>query len=430
MTQTASSIEQNASEVRLDGARGARASREIVLVGGCRTAFGSFGGSLKDFTATDLGVFAAKGALERSHLAPAEVEHVIFGNALQTSNDAIYLARHVGLRSGVPESAPAVTVNRLCGSGFEAIIQAARLLLTGEAEVVLAGGTESMSMAPHVIHGARWGLPLGKAPMTDLLWAALFDPYAGYSMAETAENLAEEYQLTREEVDSFAAESQRRAKEAIGDGRFKEEIVPIEIQEKKRTRIFDTDEHPRPDTTSEILAKLPPYFKKDGLVTAGNASGIVDGASAVIVTTRERAQRAGAEIQGVLVGWGLAGVQPRIMGIGPAPASRGALAATELNLDEVDLIEINEAFAPQTLAVVKELSVDRSRLNVNGGAIALGHPLAASGTRLTITVLNELNRRGGGLGLATACIGGGQGAAVIVRAEGNGQGPNAASTSG
>ncbi|MFN2433098.1 MAG: acetyl-CoA C-acyltransferase [Gemmatimonadota bacterium] len=403
-----------------NGSRGAAATREIVLVGGCRTPFGSFGGSLKDFTATDLGVFAAKAALERSHVDPAEVEHVIFGNALQTSNDAIYLARHVGLRSGVPQSAPAVTVNRLCGSGFESIIQAARLLLTGEAEVVLAGGAESMSQAPHVIHGARWGIPLGKAPMTDLLWAALFDPYAGFSMAETAENLAEQYALTREEVDDFAARSQRLAAEAIAGGRLRDEIVPIEVKERKKTRLLEADEHPRPETTPEVLAKLPPYFKKHGLVTAGNASGIVDGASAVIVTTRERARRAGAEIQGVLVGWGLAGVEPRIMGIGPAPASRGALQATNIELADVDLIEVNEAFAPQTVAVVRELGLDESRLNVNGGAIAIGHPLAATGTRLTVTLLNELNRRGGGIGLASACIGGGQGAAVLVRAERDG----------
>ena len=406
--------------IKRNGA-GLRASKEIVLVGGCRTAFGAFGGTLKDFTATDLGVFAARAALERSHIAPEEVGHVIFGNALQTSNDAIYLARHVGLRAGVPEGVPAVTVNRLCGSGFESIIQAARLILTGEAEAVLAGGAESMSQAPHVIHGARWGIPLGKSELTDLLWAALFDPYAGFSMAETAENLAQEYDLTREEVDRFAFESQRRTKAATEGGRFREEIVPIEIKERKGTRIFDADEHPRPDTTPEILAKLPSYFKKDGLVTAGNASGIVDGASALIVTTRERAEQAGAEIQGTLVGWGLAGVQPRIMGIGPAPASRHALAAVELELGQVDLVEVNEAFAPQTVAVMKELSLDPARLNVNGGAIAIGHPLAATGTRLTVTVLNELRRRGGGTGLATACIGGGQGAAVVVRAEANGR---------
>ncbi len=408
---------QSAKKARL----GLKAGKEIVLVGGCRTAFGAFGGSLKDFTATDLGVIAAKGALERSHIAPEEVEHVIFGNALQTSNDAIYLARHVGLRSGVPEGTPAVTVNRLCGSGFESMIQAGRLLLTGEAEVVLAGGTEAMSMAPHVIHGARWGIPLGKSELTDLLWAALFDPYAGYSMAETAENLADEYELTRDEVDRFAYESQRRAKEALDAGRFRDEIVGIEIKEKKGTRVFDTDEHPRPGTTPEILAKLAPYFKKDGLVTAGNASGIVDGASAVIVTTRERARQAGAGIQGTLVGWGFAGVKPRIMGIGPAPAVRNVLEAVGMGLDDVQLVEVNEAFAPQTVAVMKELQLDPARLNVNGGAIAIGHPLAATGTRLTVTLLNELNRRGGGMGLATACIGGGQGAAVVVKAEANGR---------
>ena len=414
-------MRREAEATQRNGRRGLKAHKEIVLVGGCRTPFGSFGGSLKDFTATDLGMIAAKAALERAHVAPGEVEHVIFGNALQTSNDAIYLARHVGLRAGVPEGVPAVTVNRLCGSGFESIIQGARLLLTGEAEVVLAGGAESMSMAPHVIHGARWGIPLGKGELTDLLWAALFDPYAGFSMAETAENLAGEYGLRREEVDQFAYHSQKRTKEAMEAGRLKEEIVPVEIKERKATRVLERDEHPRPDTTPEILAKLPPYFKKDGLVTAGNASGIVDGASAVIVTTRERAERAGAEIQGTLVGWGLAGVQPRIMGIGPAPATRNALEAVELELGDVDLIEVNEAFAPQTVAVMKELGIDGERLNVNGGAIAIGHPLAATGTRLTVTLLNELKRRGGGTGIASACIGGGQGATVVVKTEGDGR---------
>ncbi|MBA2564253.1 MAG: acetyl-CoA C-acetyltransferase [Gemmatimonadetes bacterium] len=420
----------SAAGLKRNGSRGLAATRDIVLVGGCRTAFGSFGGSLKDFTATDLGVFAATAAIERSRFAPDEVEHVIFGNALQTSNDAIYLARHVGLRSGVPQTSPAVTVNRLCGSGFESIIQAARLILTGEAEVVLAGGAESMSQAPHVIHGARWGIPLGKAPMSDLLWAALFDPYAGFSMAETAENLAEQYGLSRQEVDAFALNSQERARDAIRAGRLEEEIVPIELKERKGTRVFDADEHPRPETTLEILGKLSPYFKKDGVVTAGNASGIVDGASAVIVTTRERAERAGGDIQGALVGWGIAGVEPRIMGIGPAPASRKALEAVGIDLAAVDLVEVNEAFAPQTVAVMKELSLAPEKLNVNGGAIALGHPLAASGTRLTITLLNELRRRGGGTGLASACIGGGQGAAVVVRTEPNGAGGASTLTGG
>jgi acetyl-CoA acetyltransferase family protein len=387
---------------------------DIVLCAGVRTAFGAFGGALKDLSANDLGVVAAKAALDRSRFDPAEVDHVIFGNALQTSADAIYCARHVGLKAGLPETVPAVTVNRLCGSGFESIIQATRQILTGENEVVLAGGTESMSQAPHTLRGARWGIALGQSKMGDYLWEALYDPVAGYSMAETAENLAEKYGLSRAEVDDFAYQSQVRTQAARDAGRFADEIAPVELVVKKSHVVFDQDEHPRPTTTPEALAKLPAYFKKDGLVTAGNASGIVDGAAAVVVTTAARAKAAGAPVLGRLLGWGHAGCDPKIMGIGPAPATRTALSDVGLSLDELDLYEVNEAFAPQTVAVMKELGLEHQKLNVNGGAIAIGHPLAASGTRLTITLLYELQRRGGGRGFASACIGGGQGATVVV----------------
>ena len=389
---------------------------DIVLVAGVRTPFGAFGGALKDLSANDLGVVVARAALERSGFAPDDVDHVIFGNALQTSGDAIYCARHIGLKAGLPERTPAVTVNRLCGSGFESIIQATRQILLGESEVVLAGGTESMSQAPHTIRGARWGIPLGQSKMGDLLWESLYDPYAGFSMAETAENLAEKYGLTREEVDDYAFQSQMRTKAAQEAGKFGDEIVPVEIVTKKERKTFDTDEHPRPGTTPEILAKLPPYFKKDGLVTAGNASGIVDGAAAVIVTTRARAEAVGATILGRILGWGIAGCDPKIMGIGPAPSTRRALEDIGLTLDEMDLYEVNEAFAPQTVAVMKELGLDHEKLNVNGGAIAIGHPLAATGTRCTITLLYEMKRRGARLGFASACIGGGQGSTVVVEA--------------
>jgi acetyl-CoA acetyltransferase family protein len=299
---------------------------DIVLAAGVRTPFGTFGGALKGISANDLGVEAAKAAIDRSGFAAGDIDHVIFGNALQTSGDAIYCARHVGLKAGLPETTPAVTVNRLCGSGFESIIQAARQVATGESEVVLAGGAENMSQAPHTVRGARWGIPLGKSKLGDYLWESLYDPVAGYSMAETAENLAEKYGLSREEVDDFAYQSQVRTQEAQAAGRLADEIVPVEIMRKREPVAFDTDEHPRPNTTLEVLATLVPYFKKDGLVTAGNASGIVDGAAAVIVTTEERAERAGAPVLGRLLGWGIAGCDPKIMGIA-VRSERGVRAA-------------------------------------------------------------------------------------------------------
>lgn len=392
---------------------------DVVFLSGRRTPFGAFGGTLKDFTATDLGVHASQSALEAAGVSPDRVDQVVFGNALQTSSDAIYLARHVGLRSGVPQEAPALTLNRLCGSGFQAIASGAEQILLGEADVVLCGGTESMSQAPHVVRGARWGeLRLGEPGkyFEDLLWAALTDPQCGLSMAQTAEKLAEQYGVTRQEADEVALRSQQRAKQAWDEGRFEAEVAPIPVKTRKGEVQFNTDEHMRPDTTLEVLGSLRPYFKKDGLVTAGNASGIGDGAAAVVIASGAWAEQNGAKPIGRLVSWGIAGVDPSIMGIGPAPASRRALERAGLSLEQMDLVDINEAFAPQFAAVARELKLDHEKTNVNGGAIAITHPLAASGARITISLLHELRRRGGRYGLGAACIGGGQGMAVIVEA--------------
>jgi acetyl-CoA acyltransferase 2 len=397
-------------------------ARDIVFLAGARTGFGTFGGSLKDFSATDLGAIASKGALGRSRVEPKDVHHVVFGNVLQTSADAIYLARHIGLRTGLLLETPAVTVNRLCGSGFEAVAQAAQQILLGESEVVLAGGTESMSQAPHVVRGARWGLRLGPAaPLEDSLWEALRDPSCGLSMAETAENLATKYKISRQAVDCYAARSQTCAAAGWKDGAFTEEIVPIAIKNKKtgQTEEWATDEHMRPTTTPEGLAKLPPYFKKDGVVTAGNASGICDGAAALVLASSRFASERGLRPIGRLISWASAGVDPSIMGIGPVPASRKALSRAGLKLEDMDLVEVNEAFAAQYLAVEQELGLDRERTNLDGGAIAIGHPLGASGARITLHLLHALRRRGGRYGLGSACIGGGQGAAVVVEAFSN-----------
>jgi len=389
---------------------------DVVFLSGVRTGFGSFGGSLKDLSATDLGTVAARHAIQRAGIPPEAIGHTVFGNALQTSADAIYLARHVGLKAGLPIEVPAVTVNRLCGSGFEAIAQGAQLILLGEADAVLAGGAESMSQAPHVVRGARWGLRLGPAPLEDALWEALKDPQCGLSMAETAENLAERYRLTRAEVDEVAAGSQRRAKAAWDACVFQDEVVPVTLTRKGKDLEFRADEHMRPDTTREGLAALKPYFKKDGLVTAGNASGISDGAAATILASAAYATTHHLKPLGRLVAWAVAGVEPAYMGIGPAPAARKALEKAGMTLAQMDLVEVNEAFAAQYLAVERELGLDREKTNVDGGAIAIGHPLAASGTRITVHLLNALRRRGKRFGLGSACIGGGQGAAMIVEA--------------
>ena len=387
--------------------------KDLVIVAGKRTPMGDYGGALKDFTALELGAFAARAAIEQSGFKPADFNHAIFGNALQTSGDALYGARHVALRAGLPIEMPALTVNRLCGSGIQSIISAAQLIQLDEASVVLAGGMESMSQAPHVIRGARWGLRLGEGKMEDSLMVALHDTFCGFSMAATAENLARKYGVTREAQDEFALRSQRLAAAASQGGKFNAEIVPVEVKTRKGVENFSRDDHMRPDTTLEVLAKLKPAFSKDGFVTAGNASGIVDGGAAVVVTTADRAK---ARPLGRIVSWGIAGVPPDIMGIGPVPAIRMALEKAGLKLSNLDLIEVNEAFAAQYLAVEKELELDREKVNVNGGAIALGHPLGATGTRIVMTLLYELKRREKKYGVAAACIGGGQGIALVVEA--------------
>ncbi len=394
---------------------------DIVFTAAVRTGFGTFGGALRDLSATDLGVAAATAALGRAGLPLSMVDHAIIGNALQTSADAIYLARHVALRSGLAVETPAVTVNRLCGSGFEAVIQGAHRLLLDEATAVLAGGTESMSQAPHVMRGARWGIRYGQAPvLEDSLFQALHDSYGGCAMAKTAENLAAQQGISREACEAYSARSQQAAAAAWSSGVYTDEVIPVTVRDRRRRGevAFASDEHIRPDTTAESLARLPAIVHEGGTVTAGTASGINDGAAMLVLTTRAHAVAEGAPILGRLVSWGVAGVPPEIMGIGPVPAARQALARAGMTLDDIDLIEINEAFAAQYLAVEQELGLDRARTNIHGGAIAIGHPLAASGARITGHLLHALRARGGGIGLGAACIGGGQGIAVIVAVEG------------
>lgn len=390
--------------------------KEVVFLGGARTPMGEYSGVLKDMTANELGALAAAEALRRSGIEAGSIDHAVFGNALQTSRDAIYGARHVALRAGLPIETPALTVNRLCGSGIQSIVSAAQMIQLDEARTCLVGGMESMSQAPHVIWGARSGFKLGQGKLEDWLMVSLHDGFCGFAMAQTAENLARKYEITREEQDAFALRSQQLAAAAYAAGRIQEEIVPVEIKSRKGTSLFAEDDHMRPDTTLEILAKLPTAFSKDGFVTAGNASGIVDGAAALTVASETSAKELGRKPIGRIVSYATAGVEPSEMGIGPVPATRLALERAGLALSEIDLVEVNEAFAAQYLAVERELGLDRERVNVNGGAIALGHPLGASGTRLVLTLLHELRRRKAKYGLATACIGGGQGIAMIVEA--------------
>ncbi|HXL80289.1 MAG TPA: acetyl-CoA C-acetyltransferase [Pyrinomonadaceae bacterium] len=389
-------------------------STNVFILGGKRTPMGEYVGALKDISAIDLGATAAKAALETTGVSPEEIDHTVMGNALQTSGDAIYGARHVGLKAGVPFDRPALTVNRLCGSGIQAIVSGAQMIQLGEAQTALVGGMESMSQAPHVIRGARSGFALGEGKLEDSLMVALLDSYCNTPMAGTAENLARKFSISREEQDAYALRSQQEAKRASDGGYFADEIVPVEVKSRRSSFIFDHDDHMRPETTMEVLAKLRPAFAKDGFVTAGNASGIVDGAAALVICGEDYQKRADKKPMGRIVSWAYAGVEPEIMGIGPVPATRQALKKAGLELADIDLIEVNEAFAGQYLAVEKELGLDRSRTNVNGGAIALGHPLGATGTRLVLTLLHELQRRSGRYGLATACIGGGQGIAMIV----------------
>ncbi len=389
--------------------------QDIAIVNGARTPMGRYCGKLRDFTAMELAAVAAKEAIKRAGVDAKEFDHAVFGNAQQTSGDALYGARHVGLRAGLPIEVPALTVNRLCGSGMQAIVSAAQMMQLGEANTVLAGGMESMSMAPHVIRGMRWGVGLGEGKLEDSLMVALLDSYCGLYMAQTAEEYGNQQGITRQAMDEFSLRSQKLAGEAQKACRLKEEITPVPLRNRKGEptgELFEQDDHLRPETTMEGLAKLRPAFGKN--ITAGNASGIVDGAAAVVMMSLADAEKRGLKPMGRLVNWGIAGVDPKIMGQGPVPSTRAALKKAGLKLEDIDLIEVNEAFAAQYLAVEKELGLDRNKVNVNGGAIALGHPLGATGTRLVLTLLYELRRRKGKYGLATACIGGGQGIAVIV----------------
>lgn len=393
-------------------------SHDIYILGGARTPMTQHVGALKDFSAIELGAMAAKGALAKTAVQAAWIDHVIFGNVQQSSTDAHYGARHVGLRAGLPVEVPALTLNRLCGSGIQAVVSAAHHIVAGDSQLVLAGGMESMSQVPHVIRGLRSGLRLGQGKLEDWLWEGLNDPYAGCSMAITAENCAAKYGITREASDAYALRSQQRAHAGWTSGRLAEEVVPVEVKSRKGTTLIERDDHLRPETTLEGLAALPTVFKKDGVVTAGNASGIVDGAAALVVASGDAAKARGLRPLARIVSWAAVGVEPTLMGMGPAPAIREALRRAGLSIGQLDLVEINEAFAPQYLACEKELGLDPEKSNVNGGAIALGHPLGASGARLLLTLALELRRRKQTYGVASACIGGGQGIAMIIEAAG------------
>ena len=387
---------------------------DIFILGGARTPMADYTGKLKDLSAIELGAIAARAAMERTGVRPADVDHVVYGNVLQTSSDAVYGARHVGLKAGLPIEVPALTVNRLCGSGIQAAISGGQMIQLGEADVVLTGGMESMSQAPHVIRGLRSGLRLGQGALEDTLWSALLDTHCGCTMAVTAENCAAKYHVSREEQDAYAVRSQQLADKAWKEGRLNEEVVAVELKSRKGVELFAQDDHIRPESTMERLAKLPAAFSKNGCVTAGNASGIVDGGAALLLASAAGVKEHGLKPLARLTRWSYLGVDPTLMGMGPVPATRKVLEKAGLSLKDIDLIEVNEAFAAQYLSVEKELGLDRDRVNVNGGAIALGHPLGMTGTRLLLTLTLELRRRGLKRGLATACIGGGQGIAAIV----------------
>ncbi|MBK8178016.1 MAG: acetyl-CoA C-acetyltransferase [Planctomycetes bacterium] len=395
-------------------------AQEVVIVGGARTPMCEYVGTpgygkFKDLSAIDLAAHASKAALERAKVAASTVDHVVIGNALQTSLDAIYGARHVGLKAGIPIATPALTVNRLCGSGIQSIVSGAQMIQLGEAKTVLAGGMENMSQAPFVLYGGRTGYPLGTAPqMQDSLFGSLMDPVAGLYMAQTAENLARRLGISREAQDAYALRSHQLGAAAVKEGRFGEEIAPVVIKGRKGDETVSTDDHIKPDTSLEALSKLRAAFGKEGTVTAGNASGIVDGAAAVVLTTAERARAEKLEVFAVIRAWGLAGVDPKEMGIGPVPAIQNCIARAGIQLADVDYVEINEAFSAQYLACEKELGLDRQRCNVNGGAISLGHPLGATGTRLVLTLMYQLRRSKKRYGIASACIGGGQGIAILI----------------
>jgi len=398
---------------------------DVVVLSGARTPMaewvggkrgdGQNGGALAGVSAIELGAAAARAALDRADLSPGLIDHVIMGNALQTSADAIYGARHVGLKAGVSDECPALTVNRLCGSGLQSVASAGQLLKLGEAHWIVAGGMENMSQAPHVLRGARGGIKLGPGPLLeDSLFAALKDSYCGFFMAQTSDNLARKYGISRQQQDEYALRSHERANAANNNGRFAQEVVPVEVKMGKKTALVEKDDHLFPGTSLDRLAALPPAFGPESMVTAGNASGIVDGAAAVVMTTGALAQKEGKKPIAYVRGWSYVGVDPSVMGFGPAPAIRKVLACAGMKLDQIDLFEINEAFAGQYLAVEKDLDLDRDKVNVNGGAIGLGHPLGATGTRLIYSLIVELGLRGKKFGVASACIGGGQGMAVLI----------------
>ena len=393
------------------------ANRNLVFLGAKRTPFGSFGGSLKSYSLSDLTQSAAKAALEQAKISPTDVQSVVVGSVLQSTADAIYVARHTGLKSGVPISAPALNINRLCGSGFQVLVDAQSQMFIEDVDVALVGGVENMSATPFMLRQVRWGSKMGHGEIEDYLTAALTDTYCGCPMAITAENLAEQYKLSRTDCDEYALLSQQRVKAAVEKNYFEAEIAPFEVIDAKKNKTTLTqDEHPKPQSTLESLAKLKTVFKKDGVVTAGNASGIVDGASMLVVATEQYAQQNKLSPLGRMVSFGTVGVEPSIMGIGPVNAIKLALKRANMTLNQIDLIEVNEAFAAQYLAVEKELQLDRQITNVNGGAIAIGHPLAASGSRIITHLLYELRRRKKRFGIGAACIGGGQGIAIIVEA--------------
>lgn len=388
---------------------------KIVFISGKRTAFGAFGGSIKDISGTELGTSAAKATLEQCGLSANKVEHLVVGNVVQSGADAAYMARHIGLKIGMPENVGAYIVNRLCGSGFQSWVNAAQMILTGDASTVLAGGVEQMSQIPYVARQVRFGgIRLGNGELEDLMTAALTDAYVKMPMAITAENLGEKYQITRDQVDEYSIQSQQRYKAALDKGYFQQEITPIQVETKKGATIFDKDEHPKPDATLEKIKTMKSLFKKEGLVTAATASGIVDGAAFSLITSESKAKELGLKPQAKILSWASVGCDPKIMGIGPVMAIQNALTKAGLSLNQMDLVEVNEAFAAQYLAVAKELKLDSARTNVNGGAIAVGHPLGASGTRIMNHLVYELNRRNGKYAVGSACIGGGQGIAVVI----------------
>jgi acetyl-CoA acyltransferase 2 len=389
---------------------------QVYLIEGARTPFGSFGGTLKSVTDIELGVIASKEALRRSNMDASEIEHAFFGNVIHTTKAASYLSRHIALKTGLPAKAPALTVNRLCGSGLQSIVSAAQTISLGEVRTALAGGTENMSQSPHVLRNTRFGAGLKSPEIDDMLWATLSDEYIGCSMGITAENLAERYEISRAEQDEFAYHSQQKAAAARESGRFQKEIVPVLINAtKKNEMVIKEDEHIKTETTVDKLSGLKPAFKKEGTVTAGNASGINDGAAAVVLASEQFLnQNAHIKPLAKIRSWGIAGVDPNVMGIGPVPSSKIALSRAGIGWEDIDLIELNEAFASQSLAVIKELGLNQEKVNVNGGAIALGHPVGASGTRIVYSLALELRDRHAKYGLATLCIGGGQGISLIL----------------